>query len=46
VIEPAMLFESPFSDIDTSGIMGVFDESFSAKILKLMERLNKTAEAA
>ncbi len=46
VIEPAMLFEPPFTDINTSGIMGVFDEATSTKIISLIEEINHTAEAA
>jgi type I restriction enzyme R subunit len=46
VIEPAMLFEPPFTDINTSGIMGVFDEVTSTKIISLIEQINHTAEVA
>lgn len=46
IIEPSMLFESPFTDIDSSGIMGVFDESTSIKIISLLEGINSNAEAA
>ena len=45
VIEPAMLFEPPFTDINTSGIMGVFDEVTSTKIISLIEEINHTAVA-
>ena len=46
IIEPAMLFEPPFTDIDTSGIMGVFDEEISSKIIELIEEINHNAEVA
>ena len=46
IIEPTMLFEPPFTDINTSGIMGVFDEVTSTKIISLIEEINHTAEAA
>jgi type I restriction enzyme R subunit len=46
VIEPSMLFESPFSDINTSGIMGVFDDATSRKIISLITSINDTAEVA
>lgn len=46
VIEPPMLFEPPFTDIDTSGIMGVFDEVTSSQIISLINQINHTAEAA
>jgi type I restriction enzyme R subunit len=45
IIEPAMLFEPPFTDIDTSGIMGVFDINISSKIIQLIEEINHTAVA-
>lgn len=44
-IEPSMLFEPPFTDINTSGIMGVFDEQTSTQILGLIEEINETAVA-
>jgi type I restriction enzyme, R subunit len=43
VIEPTLLFEPPFKDIDPSGIMGVFDEGVSRKILELIAEINQTA---
>ena len=46
IIEPSMLFEPPFTDINTSGIMGVFDERTSTKIISLIDRINHTAEVA
>lgn len=45
IIEPAMLFEPPFTDIDTSGIMGVFDAEISSKIIELIAKINHTAVA-
>jgi len=41
-----MLFESPFSDINTIGIMGVFDDATSRKIISLITSINDTAEVA
>jgi type I restriction enzyme, R subunit len=46
VIEPAMLFESPFTDINTSGVGGVFDENTAAKIISLIHIINHNAETA
>jgi type I restriction enzyme R subunit len=46
IIEPSMLFKPPFTDINTSGIMGVFDEVTSSKIITLIEQINHTAEVA
>lgn len=45
IINPNTLFESPFTDINTSGIMGVFDENTSSKIISLLENINHTAVA-
>jgi type I restriction enzyme R subunit len=42
-VEPGQLFEPPFTDIDSSGIMGVFDEDISTKIIELIEEINNTA---
>ncbi len=45
IIEPSMLFEPPFTDIDISGIMGVFDAEISSKFIELIEEINLTAVA-
>jgi len=42
-VEPDQLFEPPFTDIDASGIMGVFDEDVSTKIIELIEEINLSA---
>jgi len=44
--EPSMLFELPFSDINSSGIMGLFDHEQAGKIIELIERVNRNAEGA
>jgi type I restriction enzyme, R subunit len=46
IIEPRMLFEPPFTKFDPSGIMGIFDEATSTKILNIIADINHTAEAA
>ncbi|MCX8478547.1 MAG: DEAD/DEAH box helicase family protein [Chitinophagales bacterium] len=46
VIDPAMLFEAPFTDLNTSGISGVFDETTSQLIVSLIGQINKTAYVA
>lgn len=46
VVEPAMLFEPPFTDIDSNGVAGLFDEATSIKIITLMEAINGNAEVA
>jgi type I restriction enzyme R subunit len=45
-VEPARLFESPFTDLDSGGMLGVFDEGTSGKIIALVERVNGNAEVA
>ena len=45
IIEPSLLFEPPFTDINDQGLLGVFDESQSTRILKLIESINGNAEA-
>ncbi len=44
MIEPKMLFDSPFTDINTSGIAGVFDEEMSVRIIGLLEGINRNVE--
>jgi type I restriction enzyme R subunit len=46
VVDAAMLFEAPFTDLNSSGIMGVFDEATSARIIDLLEEVNRNAEVA
>jgi type I restriction enzyme R subunit len=46
VIDPAMLFEPPFTDISSNGISDVFDDSTTDKIISLIEEINKKADAA
>ncbi|MFZ4589373.1 MAG: DEAD/DEAH box helicase family protein [Ignavibacteria bacterium] len=46
VIEPSMLFESPFTDINSNGILGLFDKTTSKKIISLIEEINHNADVA
>lgn len=46
IIQAEMLFDPPFTDINTSGITGVFDMQTAAKIISLIERINLSAETA
>jgi type I restriction enzyme, R subunit len=46
IIEPAMLFEAPFTDINSNGVAGLFDNSVATKIISLIETINYNAEAA
>ena len=45
-VDPAMLFESPFTDVSSDGISGLFDDELATKIISLLERVNENAEAA
>lgn len=42
IIDPEMLFEPPFTDINTSGVMGVFDAEETRKVISIIERVNAT----
>ena len=46
LIEPAMLFEPPFTYINSNGIMGIFDAATSGRIVELIEQINHKANAA
>ena len=46
IIDPAMLFEAPFTDINSNGIMGIFDQATSTKIVELIEQINCNADVA
>jgi type I restriction enzyme R subunit len=42
-IDPAMLFESPLTDMNDQGLMGIFDDGNSQKIISIVERINENA---
>ncbi|HHN47876.1 MAG TPA: DEAD/DEAH box helicase, partial [Bacteroidales bacterium] len=42
-IEAGMLFESPFTNVNDQGLLGVFDEATSTRIIQLIERINWNA---
>lgn len=42
-IEPSMLFEPPFTDINDSGLNGVFDDTSAYKIISIIEQVNNNA---
>ena len=46
ILEVGKLFEAPFTDLNTGGIIGLFDETTSYQIITLMEKINKNAEVA
>jgi len=45
-IELDMLFESPFTDVSSAGISGLFDNEVANKIISLIKEINYNAEAA
>jgi type I restriction enzyme R subunit len=45
-IKAGMLFEPPFTDVNDQGLLGVFDEAASTRIIQLIERINGNAEMA
>lgn len=42
-IEPSMLFESPFTDINDRGLNGVFEDDSAYKIISIVEHVNENA---
>jgi type I restriction enzyme R subunit len=42
-IEPSMLFEPPFTDMNDQGLMGIFDHSDAHKVINIIERINENA---
>lgn len=45
-IDPGMLFETPFTDINSKGLTGLFDDSVSREIIRVIERINGNVVAA
>jgi type I restriction enzyme R subunit len=45
-IDPGMLFEPPFTDVNDQGLMGVFDDGASHKIISIIEKINENAIGA
>ena len=42
-IEPSMLFEPPFTDINDGGLNGVFEDTAAYKIISIVEHVNENA---
>lgn len=42
-IERSILFEPPFTNINDMGLLGVFDNTYAQKILKIIDDVNKNA---
>ena len=45
-IEPGMLFEPPFTDVNDQGLLGVFDDAEATRMLSILARINENAEVA
>jgi type I restriction enzyme R subunit len=43
-IEPSMLFEPPFTDINDNGLNGVFADNEAYRIIRLVENVNENAQ--
>lgn len=46
VIDPKLFYESPFTDIDAMGIVGVFGKEDAQQVISIVRRLNEAASAA
>lgn len=46
VIDPKLFYESPFTDIDAMGIVGVFGKEDAQQVISIVRRLNDAASAA
>lgn len=42
-IEPSMLFESPFTDMNDQGLIGIFEDSEAHKVISIIEKINENA---
>ncbi|MCC9071266.1 DEAD/DEAH box helicase family protein [Flavobacterium sp. F-65] len=45
-IEPSMLFESPFTDINDNGLLGIFEDSDAHRVISIIEKINENASIA
>ena len=44
IIEPAMLFEPPFTNLNENGVIGVFDDADAHKIISIIRQINHNAD--
>jgi type I restriction enzyme R subunit len=44
-LDQRMLFDKPFTDINDQGLLGVFDQESSVRILSIVDSINKNATA-
>lgn len=43
MIDEAMLFKPPFTNIHDQGLLGLFDNAQAAKVIKLIDGINENA---
>lgn len=46
LVDPRLFYESPFTDIDAMGIVGVFGKDGAQRVISIVRRLNDAANAA
>ena len=46
VMEPKTMFETPFTNINDQGVVGVFGEKESKKIVETIQQINRNADVA
>ncbi|GAB2721419.1 restriction endonuclease subunit R [Hymenobacter frigidus] len=44
-LETAQLFDSPFTEVSTHGLLGVFNQDQATEVVSLLQRVNQYAEA-
>ena len=44
VMEPKAMFDAPFTNINDQGVLGVFGESVSKKIIETLKKINRNAD--
>jgi type I restriction enzyme R subunit len=46
VMDPGLLYESPFTDVDPLGVSGIFSEADAMKIVDILTAVRRNAAAA
>ena len=46
VMEPKAMFDTPFTNINDQGVLGVFGENVSKKIVETLKQINRNADVA
>ena len=45
-MEPKAMFDTPFTNINDQGVLGVFGEKDSKKIVETIQQINRNADVA